>query len=502
MCCGVGNLEVKHSNHRNLYMSTLDQSDIDVMRATRTCVAAERFQYDYLNDDIDDFGQIDYSQTNKMPKALRDAIADAKAGKPGAKKILVLINPPYAETGSGISKGGMNKKKVEQTRINSIMKNNETGYASKELFVQFLTRISTEIPNATLAMFSKLKYVNAPNFENFRKFWNAKFLDGFIVHSKAFDGLNGDFPIGFLIWNTKQNSKEKTPITEIALQILDKDAKPIGQKTYYNIPNTNYLNAWIKKPKTNENLALPLSNALKVSSNPRRKTSCDDMIGYLYASNNDLQHAAQETLVSSSIFTGGNGGGAYITSDNLWQAAIIFSVRRLIRPTWINDRDQFLQPSKPLSDAFKHDCLIWMLFNGSNLTASANGLEWNGRQWSIVNHFIPFTEAEVNAPDRFESDFMVQYSTGKPFSPEAKAVLDAGRDLWRAYFAETPPFIVRDELKLNRPDVGWYQVRNALKRRNGTGDSMPVDFSAFDTAYRNLSDKLKPLVYEYGFLMP
>ena len=35
MCCGVGNLEVKHSNHRKIFMSTLDQEDIDVMRATK-----------------------------------------------------------------------------------------------------------------------------------------------------------------------------------------------------------------------------------------------------------------------------------------------------------------------------------------------------------------------------------------------------------------------------------------------------------------------------------
>lgn len=60
MCCGVGNLEVKHSNPRNIYMSTLDQADIDVMKATKTCVAAQRFQYDYLNDDITDDGRIDY----------------------------------------------------------------------------------------------------------------------------------------------------------------------------------------------------------------------------------------------------------------------------------------------------------------------------------------------------------------------------------------------------------------------------------------------------------
>ncbi len=80
--------------------------------------------------------------------------------------------------------------------------------------------------------------------------------------------------------------------------------------------------------------------------------------------------------------------------------------------------------------------MIW-IFNGSNLSASANDLEWNGKKWSIVNHFIPFTEAEVGAPDRFESDFMVKYLADKPLSPEAQAVLDEGRKLWKSYFAKT-----------------------------------------------------------------
>ncbi len=48
-------------------MSTLDQADVDVMKATKTCVGAERFQYDYLNDDITDDGKIDYSLTSKIP---------------------------------------------------------------------------------------------------------------------------------------------------------------------------------------------------------------------------------------------------------------------------------------------------------------------------------------------------------------------------------------------------------------------------------------------------
>jgi len=153
-----------------------------------------------------------------------------------------------------------------------------------------------------------------------------------------------------------------------------------------------------------------------------------------------------------------------------------------------------------LTDEFKNDCLIWMLFNGSNLTASADDLEWNDRKWSIVNHFIPFSESEVGSPERFESDFMVQYLAGKQLSLEAQAVMDEGRRLWQAYFSHTDIHTVREEYKLNRADVGWYQIRNALKKRNEMSESVPVSFSAFEQAYKALGDKLRPMVYELGFL--
>jgi hypothetical protein len=115
-----------------------------------------------------------------------------------------------------------------------------------------------------------------------------------------------------------------------------------------------------------------------------------------------------------------------------------------------------------------------MLFNRQNRTASANDLDWNGKKWSIVNHFIPFTEAEVNAPDRFESDFMVQYLADKQQSPQAQAVLNEGKKLWQAYFAQTDNHTTRQALKLNRPDVGWYQIRKALEARSE--DDLPVRF--------------------------
>lgn len=489
MCCGVGNLEVKHSNHRKVFMSTLDQADIDVMKATKTCVAATRFQYDYLNDDITEDGQIDYSLTNKLPEELRNAIQNKK-------KILILINPPYAEAAN--SQGNSGKTDVAKTKISALMNNEDYGYAARELFVQFTARIAKEIPNATLAMFSKLKYVNAPNFEKFRLSWNAKYLDGFIVPSKSFDGLKGNFPIGFLIWKTNQNAVKRTPIKSITTEVLDKDGFPIGDKTFHNIPNKRFLSQWIPRLKT-DTTNIPLKNAISPQNKYAKVTSWrNDAIGYMYANSNDLQNAAKQTAITSSVFSTGN--GFYIVPENLSEIAIIFAVRRLIKPTWINDRDQFLQPMKPLDEEFKRDCIIWTLFSGSNLSASANNLDWDNRTWSIVNHFIPFTEEEVGSPGRFESDFMVRYLSGKKLSKESQAVLNAGRDLWKVYFSRVDVHSVREELKLNRPDVGWYQIRNAIKRRNESGDDLTVDFGEFESAYKNLTQKLVPQVFNLGFL--
>jgi hypothetical protein len=494
MCCGVGNLEVKHSNHRNVFMSTLDQADLDVMKASRTCVAATHFQYDYLNDDIDDFCRFDYNLTNKMPQELRQAIADVRANKKGAKKILVLMNPPYAESGAGIGEG--NKAGVAKTKVAGCMMTSY-GKATNELFSQFIVRIQQEIPSATVAMFSKLKYVNAPNFEQFRQYWGAKYLGGFVVPSVVFDGLKGKFPIGFLIWDTAK----KFELTEIETEVIDKNGNWVGIKSFYNLPNVKFISKWINRPKINQQAVVPLSNAVSPStvSKISPPTWSDHAIAYMLCDSNDMQHAGQTALLSS-VYRVGHDGGFFVNKDNIWQAAVIFSVRRLIRPTWLNDRDQFLQPTEPLTQAFKNDCLIWMLFNGSNLTASANDLEWNDKKWRIVNHFIPFTETEVGANGKFESDFMSNYLKGLTLSREARTVLDEGREIWRRFHQRgNLEKKIRDEYKLNRPDVGWYQIRKALEAAGKAGGN-EFDFSDFKAAYDALSEKLRPMVYELGFL--
>jgi len=359
-----------------------------------------------------------------------------------------------------------------------------------------MTRTAKELPNAWLAMFSTLKYVNSDNFEPFRERWKATYKAGFITHSKAFDGLKGNFPIGFLIWDTS----EKVDIDTVPVRVLDKDGIEIGSKLFCNVPRERFLSKFIVRKTDYTHEVVPLVNAVtptKRFETVRNTHWSRGAVAHFLCHGNDLQQAGTLTAILSSTHDIGFTGAYFVTPENLWQAAVVFAVRRLIKPTWLNDRDQFLQASQPLTDDFKSDCLVWMLFNGSNLTAGADGLRWNERDWSLVNHFIPFTEVEVGANGRFESDFMVRHMAGMLLSYEAQAVLDEGRKLWRRYHGTAFPRKIRDELKLNRPDVGWYQVRKALE---AYGDSELTDFDSFKAAYAALGIKLRPLVFELGFL--
>ena len=496
MCCGVGNLEVKHGNPRNVFMSTLDQADLAMMASTKTCPAATKFQYDYLNDDVRPDGTIDYSMTNKVPQPLRDAIASGK-------KILALINPPYAEAMNAVATRGDGdaaaKEKVAATRMGESM--GGYGYAARELFVQFLVRIAREIPNVTIACFSKMKHVVAPNFEPFRERWNANYLGGFVVHSKAFEGLKGDFPIGFLIWKLEPPSKKVPALTEVRTEVIDKNAKPIGAKTFRVVAANRLLGDWISRARPNDTPALPLSKAMTPASEKAKDLRgdrwADNAIGGLISLGSDVQHSMQTALLSSSYCSA---GGLLVTKDNVDQVAAVFTVRRIVKHSWITDRDQFTAPTEPLTAEFTGDCLVWMLFNNGNQTVGADNIVWRGKTWSLVNHFIPFTEDEVGAPGPFESDFMQRHLSTSKLSEEAKAVLTQAKALWKAFFAETDPHSVRKELRLSRADVGWHQIRNAMKLRNAGGDFVPVSTAAFDQAYAALTEKTRPGVYTFGFL--
>ena len=196
------------------------------------------------------------------------------------------------------------------------------------------------------------------------------------------------------------------------------------------------------------------------------------------------------------------------TKDNLIQTSIYYTVRRIIDANWLNDRDQFLFPKDSwITDLqFQNDCLAHTLF--SNNISSSFG----------TNNWIPFSEQEVSSQNRFESHFMTDFINGKikkesesnlfgnettqsvkrKFSEEAKDVFDAGRELWKYYHSK--PFV--------NVNASFYDIREYFQGRNDVGR---MNSKSDDERYmellgelRNkldfLAEKIKPKIYEHGFL--
>jgi hypothetical protein len=367
-------------------------------------------------------------------------------------------------------------------------------------------RIYIEIPNCKIGNFSTLKNLQSSYFIEFREMFRAKLEKIFLVPADTFDNVKGKFPIGFFIWNCEKNEK----FQHIYSDVFDETSNFIGEKRIFSYNNEKYLNDWIR----------PTWNKIK------------DEIGYLACNSNDFQN--QNGIFIEIIKK--NQTSTYfkpIAISNLKESAIYFAVRHCIKANWLNDRDQFLFPNEGWQKdlEFQNDCLAFTLFN--NDIQSQFG----------TNHWIPFTEQEVDAQAKFESAFMTDFMKGKIkpeksqdtlfdegqnapqqpliFSEEATAVFNAGRALWTYYhthpstssgygstssgYATSSGYV---ESKPYNVNASLYDIREHFQGRNDKGrmnsksnDARYMELiSELRSKLAVLADKIKPKVYEYGFL--
>ncbi|HEF6404603.1 TPA: hypothetical protein SAS87_000463 [Campylobacter jejuni] len=483
---GTGNLLANFTNKKNIFCSTLDKADIDVIheRIKNGANLFENhvFQFDFLNDEffdeVDDKGKI--IQKSKLPLILQEILKDENK----RKKLIIFINPPYAEAGNSSTMSGTGKHKTGVSLDNYVYKKYKVilSSARNELFAQFFIRIYNEIEGAILASFSTLKYVNSTNFIKFRQAFKAKFLKGFIVPAYTFDNVKGNFPIGFLIWNTSK----KEDLKKIKLDVFNENGNFLGKKNFY-CNNNLHIGKWISKFK-NKNILLNLG-----MMNTGRMDFQHQNLVYIMHDTRDARH---------SIF---------LNYDNLLACSIFFSVRHAISATWVNDRDQFLYPNDLYEndDEFKSDCLAFMLFHGQNRISAKEG----------INHFIPFSEKELGiTKEAFESDFMYKFINGKikdenslfgdelakiEFSLEAQELLKAGKELFKYYHthSEDKNYLANASLY----DIKeFFQGRDEKDRMNRPSQAKDEHYKALlsdlNIALNALAKKLEPKIYEYGFL--
>ena len=478
-CAGTGNLVYGLTEKERIFASTKDDPDVTYMKTRDNLLPMHVFQFDFLNDDL--FG-------DKVPEDLKRILRDPEE----RKKLVVYINPPYAEAASTttLTRGNKNKKNVATNNKTYDKYKKIIGAAANEVFAQFFIRIYKEIPGAILAEFSKLKILQASNFADFRKVFRAKLEKAFIVPANTFDNVPGKFPIGFFIWDTNKDCIFSEINSEVyTYEKKRKEVKFDGYKFFANIDGHLFINKWYSEHYSNSK-----------------------EVGVMNTRGNDFQNQNYIRITSENNKNHTN----IITASNIIPSCIYLSVRHCIEADWLNDRDQFLYPRKAWKEdkEFQNDCLAFTLFHGQNRITSAQG----------INHWIPFAEKEVSAPMLFESHFMSDFIAGKikqdtqqtlfgdeesliptepiQFSPEAQAVMDAGRELWSYYMAQ------KDELKFN-VNASYYDIRFYFQGKNNKGnmssDSKDEKYkrilNKIKEAQKVLAEKIRKKVYLYGFLL-
>lgn len=494
-CAGTGNLLFGLTEKYRVYASTLDNADVQVMHErikekSLDLLDSHVFQFDFLNDSFD-----------RLPQSLQEIINDPEK----RRKLVVYINPPYAEAAdkSTVVGRGKNKTNVAVTNKTYNKYINRIGIAGREVFAQFFMRIYDEISTSVLAQFSTLKIEQAPNFRDFRQAFRAKLGRNFIVPANSFDNVKGQFPIGFFIWHLD----EEAIFTQTTTDVFDAKGKSLGNKTLIAYDSFLSINEWIISTRNRDG---------------------EQNIGFMSAKGNDFQNTNYIFIINDKKQLP-HPRGTWITTKNITEISIYLAVRHAVEATWINDRDQFLYPNDGWKSdiRFQNDSLIFTLFSNSNNIQSQHG----------TNHWIPFCEEEVGAQDNFESHFMHDFIMGKvkeekpqqketmqdlfaeqdsqttddssftpteplEFSQEAHAVLDAGRELWRYYHKQAGA----------NPNASYYDIKMHFQGTKTTkSGKVQMNSTSKDATYntlianlrqamKGLAAHIEPKIYEYGFL--
>ncbi len=497
---GTGNLLAGLTNPRRVWASTLDQADVDVMhqliaKNSRVADAPPQlftnhvFQFDFLNDSWE-----------KLPEELRAIVEDPEK----RKRLVVYINPPYAEAGNARQTSGLGRNKAGVATAHSTAERYraQLGPARNEVYALFLARIATELRGCTIGAFCTLKIMQGSNFSKFRQFFTPRLERLFLCPSMSFDNVKGEFPIGFFIWD----SKRLGAMDVMDAQVYDAEGASCGRKRVQAVNPSRTISRWLAQYRNGQ-----AGEPLGMMNTGRTDFQNQRLINIQYELSSARTHAQLHRFYA----------------DNLIPGVVFYAVRQCIQISWLNNQDQFYWPRDEWMDdpLFHSDCLVYSIFHRKNRISHADG----------PNHWIPYTEEELGLTQAFASsllsDFIrgrlpapegarmpeglglapvASHQVGKPafatgqtpleFSEEAGALLEAGRRMWR-YYLSKPGVDINASFYDIRAYFQGRRANGAVRARSDDAEYTAL-YAAIQDARKHLGDvRIAPRVYEYGFLL-
>ncbi len=503
-CSGTANL-TRDYEFDSLIVSTAEAPDVQTILREGYNEGAEIFQYDFLNPESDSL----FVENNVLPSRVKKML---RYGAESGKRLVFLINPPYATANNAGAKG-TSKEGVASTHTARLMKECKLGASSQQLYAQFLygcEQIASDygFSQKSICVFSPSLYVSSPSFAKFREFWYREYAyqNGFCFQASQFADVKGSWAIMLGVWSEGQTDVSQDLYVNVK-DVEDEHVKVISQKRLYNADGrkaSTWVRAFVKGKKGSD--APQMKSGLSVAQDGYG-TLIPNALGYVMLKGNNLVDSSTGVCIHSS--TARNAHGISILEGDGWRRAIaIFSARKLVPSTWVNQKDEYLAPNTKIEgySQWLDDCHVYSLLHSSNNTTAMRGVEYKNQSWCIDNHFFWLTREE--ALNLYDSrDALPMYrdckkSKHEPYfakvlpslnlSPLAQELLDDLNVVLRDPTTHKLRAEADTSLHATSWDIGVYQLNKLLKDDERWG--------ALKQKALRLRDQLAHGVYTYGFL--
>jgi hypothetical protein len=191
--------------------------------------------------------------------------------------------------------------------------------------------------------------------------------------------------------------------------------------------------------------------------------------------------------------------------DNFKKSCEYFSARKFIQFSWKNGYSEFLKPNKNHQEYLQYsfDSIVYSIFHSQNVVNSINEFK-NEFFWMPKNEMLElanennysdlYNDARTDSERHVYKLLFGEERIYDKLSPDAKLVLNKATELVKKSMSMREVF-ANHENHLSLWDAGYAQLKLLWK------EYYADDFKEFRQLYKNLEDRMRPLVYELGFLM-
>lgn len=497
--CGTKNL-TRDYRFGELYCSTLFQSELDMSKDYNR--EGKSFQFDFLNDPLE-----------KAPKGLLEALENDKP-------FVFFLNPPYKQAKSK-GDGKDESTGCQNTNIQKEMK--KDGIGRSVLSDQFLYRIikikqKYNLSNCHIYLYSPVNILRNDRSKNIRDFLTNNFLydGGYLINAGEFANVSASWGIGFTMWSSgKTIDKNIFPID--VMGIIDFEPKITMRKDLYNLDGKEDLTSYVKcKDKGEKVDTLRLRTGLYPEGIVRNINS----LGFFVKKGNKMNPRDRCQFMMSGIYQNIQTASYSLTESNIDKGVAAFAAMTLPERNWVVCDDELAAPdeSHPDFKQFVMDSYIYSLFKDSYSYQTSTDHDYAGRHWDINNEFFWMSRDEMKAlaneyhnndvysdadtdsershgalSERYVYKYIQEHKD--KFSPDALAILNTAYELVKKSFKLRDLYNQEHpEIQVNHWDAGWYQIKYILK------EYLPDELKAFRKTFKTFESRLRPLVYELGFL--